>query len=384
MHVGLVVYGGLEETSGGFRYDRRLVAHLERRDDDVEVVALPWRSYPRHLLDGFSPSIRTRLDRPFDVLVQDELCHPSLWRHVDRLDRPAAVVSLVHLLRSGRSERSRHRLDPRRIVDASVERRYLRGVDAAICTSRDTRDRVAELADVPTLVAPPGGRAEGPALDDDRVETRARTIHPLRIAFLGNVIPRKGLPTLLEGLRRADCAWNLTVVGSLETDPAHRESVLSTVRESGLDDRVTLTGEVTDEELEPILERQHVLAVPSTYEGFGMAYLEAMEYGVVPIASAVGGAGEFVEHGRNGYLVEPGAAGAIADIVDRLAANRDELAALGANALETAASHPTWEESMASVRRFLKEQATRKRRDRSSGTPSGGRLERGSHRGDRS
>ena len=367
MYIGFVVYGGLEEISGGFRYDRRLVAHLEERGDDVDVIALPWRSYHRHLFDGYSRSLRERLDRPFDVLLQDELCHPSLWRHNVRLERPGAVVSLVHLLRTGRSY---SRLDPRRAVDVTVERRYLRSVDAAVCTSRDTRDRVTELADLPTLVAPPSGRIEGAAVDGARVETRAHSTGPLRVAFLGNVIPRKGLQTLLEALRRADCAWDLTVVGSLDANSAYRESVLALVSEYGLDDRVTFTGEVDDGKLRSILERRHVLAVPSTYEGFGMAYLEAMEYGVVPIASAVGGAPEFVDHGSNGYLVAPGDSGSIVEIVERLATDRHELATLGTNALETAVAHPTWEETMSTVREFLREQLERGRRNRTRETPA--------------
>ena len=367
MHVGFAVYGGLEETSGGFRYDRRLVAHFEERGDDVDVIALPWRSYRRHLLDGYSRSLRERLDRSFDVLLQDELCHPSLWRHNDRLERPGAVVSLVHLLRSGRSY---NRLDPRRAVDLTVERRYLRSVDAAICTSRDTRDRVTELADLPTVVAPPSGRAEGAAVDGAHVETRAHAAGPLRVAFLGNVIPRKGVHTLLEALRRVDCAWELTVVGSLDADPEHGESVLALVSECGLDDRVTFTGEVDDGELRSILERRHILAVPSTYEGFGMAYLEAMEYGVVPIASAVGGASEFVDHGSNGHLVAPGDTGSIVAVVERLATDRHELATLGANALETAGAHPTWEETMDTVRAFLRDQGTQGRSNQTRRTPA--------------
>ncbi len=375
LHVGFVVYGGLEETSGGFRYDRQLVAHLEERGDDVDVIALPWRSYRRHLLDGYSRSLRERLDRSFDVLIQDELCHPSLWRHNDRLGRPGAVVSLVHLLRSGRSY---GRLDYRRTVDGTVERRYLRSVDAAVCTSRDTRDRVTELADLPTFVAPPGGRVGDAAVDGERVESRAHSAGSLRVVFLGNVIPRKGLQTLLEALRRADCAWELTVVGSLDANPEYRESVLALVSECGLDDRVTFTGEVADEQLPSILERRHVLAVPSTYEGFGMAYLEAMEYGVVPIASTVGGAPEFVDHGSNGYLVAPGDTGSIVEVLEGLATDRNELARLGTNALETAASHPTWEETMSAVREFLRDQGKpgrgyRTRRPRAQTENLGGR-----------
>jgi glycosyltransferase involved in cell wall biosynthesis len=378
VHVGLVVYGGLEETSGGFRYDRRLVSHLERRGEDVEVIALPWRSYGRHLLDGVSRTLRRRLDRPFDVLLQDELCHPSLWRHNRRLERPETIVSLVHLLRSGRSE---GRSAPRRAVETAVERRYLEGVDAAICTSRDTRNRTVSLADRPTLVAPPAGRVEEPALDAETVATRARADGPLRVAFVGNVIPRKGATTLIEGLSRVegpsrcDRAWELTVVGSLESDPEYAASVADVATERGVRDRVTFTGELPDTDLEAVLERSHVLAVPSSYEGFGMVYLEAMEHGVVPIASSVGGASEIVDDGRNGFLVGPDAPGTVANLLERLATDRDELAALGTAALETAAAHPTWEETMDSVRSFLLERVDGKpadgeRTERRTGTGS--------------
>ena len=367
MHVGLVVYGGLDRTSGGFRYDRKLVSHLEERGDEVEVIALPWRSYPRHLGDGFSRSLRSRLNRSFDVLVQDELCHPSLWRHNPRLDRPGAIVSLVHLLRSGGPPT---RLEP---VYRAIERRYLETVDAAVCTSADTRDRTRELATVPTLVAPPAGRVEGAAVTPERVTARAQS-GDLRVTFVGNLIPRKGLSTLLSGLARVDDDWQLTVVGSHDADPATARGAVERATTLEIADRVAFTGELSDSELEAILERSHVLAVPAHYEGFGMVYLEAMEYGVVPIASAVGGASEFVADGRTGLLVDPDDAGRIGALVGELAADRDRLAALGHAALETAASHPTWAETMDRVRSFLRAHAEVDAGSRA-GPVSGSRLD---------
>ena len=367
MHVGLVVYGGLDRTSGGFRYDRKLVSHLEARGDEVEVITLPWRTYPRHLGDGFSRSLRSRLNRSVDVLVQDELCHPSLWRHNPRLDRPGAIVSLVHLLRSGGPPT---RLEP---VYRAIERRYLETVDAAVCTSADTRDRTRELATVPTLVAPPAGRVEGAAVTPERVTARAQS-GDLRVTFVGNLIPRKGLSTLLSGLARVDDDWQLTVVGSHDADPATARGAVERATALGIADRVAFTGELSDSELEAILERSHVLAVPAHYEGFGMVYLEAMEYGVVPIASAVGGASEFVADGRTGLLVDPDDAGRIGALVGELAADRDRLAALGHAALETAASHPTWAETTDRVRSFLRTHVDADAGGRS-GPVSGSRLD---------
>ena len=45
MHIALVIYGSLNEVSGGFLYDRKLVEHLQQRGHEVTVISLPWRSY---------------------------------------------------------------------------------------------------------------------------------------------------------------------------------------------------------------------------------------------------------------------------------------------------------------------------------------------------
>ena len=358
MEIGLVVEGDLEQTSGGYRYDRKLVAFLEARGDEVDVISLPQRPGDERGLETASGplesdrTVRRRLDRPYDVLLQDELCYPTLAEHNPRLERPGAIVSLVHLLRTP---------DPA-VDDSRVrerEKRYLESVDAAVCTSSHTRGRTTSLADgdLPTLVAPPAGRHEGAALSADAVRERART-DPFRLAFVGNVVPRKNTTTLLEAFARIEedeDDWRATVVGSLETDSTYARAVREHARSLGVEDRVTFTGRVETAVLESILERSHVLAVPARYEGFGMVYLEAMEYGVVPIASSVGGASEFVADGRNGFVVDPTDTDQLADRLGALAADRNRLAALGTGALETATAHPTWDETLKSVRTFLQQ-----------------------------
>ena len=358
MEIGLVVYGGLDETSGGFRYDRRLVDYLRQRGDTVDVIALPWRDYWRGVVDGLRPTVATRLNRSVDVLLQDELCHPSLWRQNRRLTRPGAVVALVHHVGSD-DQRGRF---PR--LQRWIERRYLDSVDGAVCTSAFTRRRASALgADLgESLVAPPAGRVEDAATDATAVRKRAAD-GPLRITFVGNLLPRKDLLTLLSGVdtlaRRHECTdWKLTIVGSHEVDPSYAAAAVDRAAELGIDDRVAFTGEVDDDELTTVLEASHVLCVPSRYEGFGMVYLEAMEYGVVPIASANGGAGEFIRGGDNGFLVDPGDADRIAALLADLAADRNRLADLGVAALDTAAAHPSWDETMAEVRSLLAQLST--------------------------
>ncbi|ELY61559.1 glycosyltransferase family 4 protein [Natronolimnohabitans innermongolicus] len=375
MYVGLAVEGDIEQTSGGYRYDRRLVEHLADRGDDVDVVSVPRRTdsgsaaepktktkMKMKTSDSNGPTNETthaQLNRPYDVLLQDALCHPTLLKHNPRLERPRTIVSLVHLLGTDDPATDDHAVRER-------ERRYLETVDGVVCPSADTRERVTSLVSVPvgelpTAVAPPAGRHEGAALSAAAVGERAR-VSPFRIAFVGNVVPRKNLETLLEALADAGPSlgdWRLTVVGSLEVDSDYAETVREHAARRGVDDCTSFEGRVATDRLESILERAHVLVLPSRYESFGMVALEAMEYGVVPIASGVGGADEFVADGRNGAVVDPTDSDAVAARLERLASDRDRLARLGRRALATAAAHPTWDETMATVRAFCRQQRFR-------------------------
>ncbi|QHS16607.1 glycosyltransferase family 4 protein [haloarchaeon 3A1-DGR] len=347
MHVGLVVYDGLDERSGGYRYDRQLVSYLRERGDDVEVIALPRRGTLGTARLAFSPSIRRALDRPFDVLLQDALCEDVLWHHNRRLTDPDSVVAIVHLLRSatvGTAPRSPWRW---------LERRYLRTVDGVVCPSAATRAATGTLAPTPAVVAYPAGRHEGRATDRATVRSRA-TDAPLTITFVGNVVPRKGVLTVLDALTDLAGDWRATIVGDLDADPAHARTVRRAVDRHDASSRIEILGGVSDDRLATVLAEAHVLAVPARRESFGMVYLEAMEYGTVPVATTVGGPPEFVVDGYNGRLVPPRDPAALRTALRGLLADRETLASLGEGALETAGSHSTWGDSMGRVRRFLR------------------------------
>ncbi len=77
MHVGLLIYGSLDNQSGGYLYDRMLVDHLRAAGDQVEVISLAERNYLRHVGDNLSPTLLNQLgDLNVDLLLQDELNHP--------------------------------------------------------------------------------------------------------------------------------------------------------------------------------------------------------------------------------------------------------------------------------------------------------------------
>jgi glycosyltransferase involved in cell wall biosynthesis len=354
MRVGLVIFGSLDTRTGGYLYDRRLLDHLRSRGDQTHVVSLPLRTYPRHLADNLSPSLARRLTgERFDVLLQDELNHPSLvvlnrWLRA-RAGYP--LVTLVHLLRS-----SERRVSPWHRVYAAVERRYLDTVDAAVFNCDTTRAAVEGLLGhaVPGVVAYPGCDHMGVQISEAEVVARARARGPLRVLSVANVVPGKGLHVLVAALGRLSAQlWRLTVVGSLTMDRAYVKRLRGLIGRLGLVANVDLLGSVPHHRVAEHLAASHLLAVPSSYEALGIAYLEAMWFGLPVIATSAGGAHEVVEEGREGFFVAPGDVDALSGHFRLLVADRELLLKMGLAARRRAQRHPTWEQSFERVRDLL-------------------------------
>lgn len=350
MRVGLVIYGSLDIVSGGYLYDRQLVNHLERQGDQVEVISLPWRGYPLRLTDNLSADLRRRMDQGFDLILQDELNHPSLAWLNDRLGcaRPPLVSIVHHLLSSEARPRLWNRLF------ALAERRYLRSIDAFVYNSHTTREAVEKLSGRarPHVVAYPGGDRLSPVMTGAMVARRA-VDGKLRLLFVANLIPRKGLAVLLSALSQARCDWQLTVVGSSAPDPGYASRVRKFAEENLPPDRIRWLGSLSDAALAKEMADAHVLAVPSEFEGFGIVYMEGMGFGLPALATTAGAAGEIITDGKEGYLVSPGDAAALAGRIEMLAGQRALLAGMSAAALARYARHPSWEETSTAVRRFL-------------------------------
>jgi glycosyltransferase involved in cell wall biosynthesis len=116
------------------------------------------------------------------------------------------------------------------------------------------------------------------------------------------------------------------------------------------------------------------MVMPSSYEGFGIVYLEAMSFGLIPVASTQGGAGEIITHGKNGFLITPEEGGAspkktgnLGAIVEQLQINRDLLEGMSLAAQQSFSDFPTWEGTTASIRTFLTQFLTEWRPNESRG-----------------
>jgi len=354
VQVGLLIYGSLTTISGGFIYDRHLVRYLREAGDHVEVISLPWRGYGRSLLDNLSPGLNRRLQHTaFDVLLQDELVHPSCFWLNQRLRSRmrCPLVAIVHHLRC-----REHRPAWHNRLYQEVEKRYLASMDGFVCVSRNTKKDVEDLVGRarPLVVAAPGGDGLPGGVTREEIQARATAPGPLHLIFVGNLIPRKELHTLLTALAnlsRDD--WRLTVAGSLDLDAAYAQAIRRQIQDAGLSSRVSLLGALSAQELAARVAACNLLAVPSSYEGFGIVYLEGMHFGLPAIAGTIGAAKEIITHGENGFLVPPGDPEALAQCIKLLMRDRELLLKMSLAAHRDAAAHPTWKESAARGRAFL-------------------------------
>jgi glycosyltransferase involved in cell wall biosynthesis len=344
MKIGFVIYGSLDTLSGGYLYDRKLVEYLRSQGDEVEIISLPWRNYFSHLTDNFT----FKLPTGFDILIQDELNHPSLIG-ANRGKHPYPIISLVHHLRCSEL-RPKWQNDFYRIM----EKEYLQSVDGFIFNSQTTKGVVNSLIGnrKPEVIAYPPTDRFGEAISENEIIERSKS-KELRILFLGNVMERKGLHVLLSAVSSQQSAVKVDVVGSLNVESSYVKKMQEYITENNLSSFIFLHDSLDNEPLKQILKQSHILVVPSSYEGFGIVYLEGMCFGLPAIGTRAGAASEVIEHGKTGYLIEPNKSESLAKIISNLAGDRDLLVELSLHARERYIQQPKWEETANEIHKFL-------------------------------
>jgi len=350
VRIALVVFGDLTDRSGGFRYDYHLRRVLESRGHTVRVVSQPdgveYRRQPRLAREGWVDAVAgggaaepdaPPASRP-DLVLIDELNHAATLGGIPDLRRRlpgVPIVAIVHHLRCD-EERGRGALRFGPGLGTRIrEGRFLRACDAWVCNSSVTLRRARRVSGVmrsSAVVFPAaqeGDRPRAPIAGEGAsapVQRRpAGTEHaspdrPVRIVTVGNVIPRKNLHLLIPAVLRTR-GTVLDIYGDDSSDPVYTARLRELVREGsertartgpfhdgvveGGDRRIRFHGRVSQEALNRALAGADLFAMPSSYEGFGIVYLEALGAGVPVLATARGGASEIVTNSGVGTLVQP-------------------------------------------------------------------------------
>ena len=352
-----IIPGRLDRLTGGSIYDKRLNDYLRKSGASVDIVSLPDLPYFAGLIASLiiSPLLALRLARrTYDLIIEDGWSHPSLLLfNLLRRARPGLkIVIIVHQLRW--LER-RYRVAA--VIARLVERSALKSSHLIFTVSHFMRRRVDELngGDPRVIVASPGSnrpRECAPRENDSR-ESSVTDPAPaslergaVRLLFVGICARRKGLHRLVSALSiLRDPFVKLDVVGDYAFDPAYAEELRCEVARLGLDDAVRFHGRVSDEALSRFYAQADLFVMPSSYEGFGIVYAEAMRAGLPIIACDTGPAMEIVSAGVNALLVPGDSADALADAIRTLASDRELREHFSRRSLELSRGLPTWDDT---------------------------------------
>ena len=160
------------------------------------------------------------------------------------------------------------------------------------------------------------------------------------LVYVGRLQPIKGLETLLEAMTHLDDG-HLLIIGGDHDEPenGHGANLRALAASLGLERRVRFLAAQPQRRLRLFYAAAEATVIPSYYESFGMAALEAMACGTPVVASRVGGLTTTIQDGVTGYLVPEGDPQALAERLRGILSDRDERARLGRRAAEWAAEH---------------------------------------------
>jgi glycosyltransferase involved in cell wall biosynthesis len=157
------------------------------------------------------------------------------------------------------------------------------------------------------------------------------------VAFAGRLTEQKGIDDLLTAIALlADDGYYVPVRFAGGGDIARWERL---ARDYRIDDYVQFVGWLEGEAKLVFYRNARVFCMPSHYESFGIATLEAMFSGVPIIGTRVGGFLDLIEDGVSGFLVEPSDPHALALRIKLLMGDADKAASMGRAALVRAQQH---------------------------------------------
>lgn len=153
----------------------------------------------------------------------------------------------------------------------------------------------------------------------------------LRLLFVGNLMPSKGVLQLLDALNNEQLNKRVTQLhiaggGRLLDDVRKKAEQNSNVK-------ITVTGDITREELNKLYADAHLLILPSSSESFPKVVAEAAAYGCIPVTTSLSAITRQITDGINGFLMTDNSPGSITQTINRVADNT-ELSVISHNAIE--------------------------------------------------
>ena len=150
------------------------------------------------------------------------------------------------------------------------------------------------------------------------------------ILFVGVTWERKGGPDLVQAFK-----------GVLEKHPGARLAIVGCSPKVDLPN-VEVVGKLPLDEVAPYYRRAGIFCLPTRLEPFGIVFVEAMAYGLPLVAPNTGAVPDFLEDGRNGYMVAPGDIPALTKALSALLDDPEKCRDFGKLGYQLARERYTW------------------------------------------
>ncbi len=344
MKIAFLTVGNPARLTGGYLYHREVFARLRAAGVEITELVVAGASLAEQLVAA--PGLGARFDpRPFDALVVDALaravCAPWLdgWRAI----RP--LVAMVHELPAVAAGSG-----PQEAQELAFEAPLLRA-DRLIAVSDDGARILAGRGAPPERIVVASG-----GLDRLRAHWRPSSPPPApdadppsMVLCVAQWIPRKGVLELARAWAQvARPGWRLELVGETEPDPAYAGQVRAALAVAP-PWSVVVRGPLSDAVLAEAYQSATLFALPSHYEGYGIAFAEALAAGLPVVGCAVGPVPALVGP-EAGLLVPVGDEPALVAAFSRLIEDASLRERMGRAALAQAARLPTWDDCAAAFK----------------------------------
>ncbi len=345
MRIIFAAPGDLSACTGGYAYDRAVIAALPEFNVEVAHVALngsfpfPSEAEVREAARAINAALAPR-----DVALIDGLAYGALPQDAIRAIA-APVLALCH-----------HPLGLEQGLDPARAAALLRSETAAlalaahiIVTSAHTRKTLIEdfgVAPSRVTIALPGTAPASRATRSGAVGSDGETI----LLAVGSIIARKGFDLLVEaltGLQALD--WRLRLVGGAPA-PETANALARLIEARGLGARIDWLGEVSAEALDGIYDSSDIFVSSSLYEGYGMALAEALARGL-PIVTTTGGACADTAPDGAALKVAPGDVDALREALRRMIEDRDLRRDLSEASWRAGQQLPSWRDTARTIGR---------------------------------
>lgn len=340
--AAFAIPGDINLQTGGYTYDRRLMALLPQLGVDVRHVPLPG-GFPTPTEAELADTARLLGAVPSEtIIVADGLAYGAIPADLLQPLR-SPIVALVHhplCLEAGLTTERQKRL-------CELEKAALalsRHVVVTSLTTRDTLVRDFAVPDAKITVAEPG---------TDPASRAGRTGTPLQLLTVGSVVPRKAYDVLVRALATVPGDWRLAIVGPTDRSPEALAALQTAIHETGLTTRVDVAGPAGPAQLDQHYAAADIFVLPSLYEGYGMVLSEAMARGL-PIVCTTGGAAAATVPDTAAIKVPPGDVEALAAALRRVLDDAALRRRMSDAAWTAAQNLPRWEDTARIVAGVIK------------------------------